>query len=284
MGLVLSGGGVRGSAHIGVLKALHEAQIKPAMIAGTSAGSIVAGFYAYGYTPEEIGIIAKKIARFYVDVDYQGILRALISLFCNGTIPISGLIKGDILEKMFLRFTKGVYIKDAKLPFAITAVDINNANLVVFTNCPVNSRVQDDKYLYLSEHKIADAIRASIAIPGIFKPKLLGKMRLVDGGVRANLPVEVLREMGPSKIVAVNLGYSGYPVPGVDDILEISMQAIDLMIYQITLPNLASADVVIAPTFTNVKHSDMSKIDYLIKCGYEAACQQIPKIKTLLAR
>lgn len=283
LGLVLSGGGVRGSAHIGVLKALHEAGIKPGMISGTSAGSIVAGLYAYGYTPEEIRIIAKRISQKYYDVDYSGILCSLVNLFFQGNVTISGLIKGDYLEGWFHRLTKGSKLSAAKIPVAITAVDINNTNIVIFTSAPARSLLYRDDTIYLTDVTFAEAIRASIAIPGVFKPKIINKMRLVDGGIRANLPVEVIRKMGAQKVVAVNLGYSGYPVPGVDDILEISLQAIDLMVYQITRPSLESADIVIAPCINNVHYNELNKIDYIIECGYRATCQIMPQIKQMLA-
>ena len=281
LGLVFSGGGVRGSAHIGVLRALHEANIRPGMLAGTSAGSIVAGLYAYGYTPEEIRIIANRISRNYYDVDYCGIIHTLLTVFRNGTLPISGLIKGNILESYFYRLTKGAKLKTAKIPVAITAVDINKTDLVVFISHPNLMKFRDD-CTYINSSTFAEAIRASIAIPGIFQPKMFNKMRLVDGGLKANLPVGIVKSMGARKVLAVNLGYSGYPVPGVDNIVEISLQSIDLMIYQITKPSLDFDDIVISPRFDNVQHSDLTKIDYLIECGYQATKNALPRIKHIL--
>ncbi|MDD2402475.1 MAG: patatin-like phospholipase family protein, partial [Clostridia bacterium] len=240
LGLVLSGGGVRGSAHIGVLKALHEANIKPHFISGTSAGSIVAGLYAYGYSPPEIHIIAKRISKKYYDVDYSGIIASFLDKIFSYQLSISGLIKGDYLEDLFNELTKDIKIKNIKFPLAITAVDINSTEIVTFTSC-TNSLLSRSDYKFIREAKLSEAIRASIAIPGIFKPKIFKKMRLVDGGIRANLPVEITRMMGAHKVIAVNLSYNGNPVPGVDDILEISLQAIDLMIYQITRPSMQSA-------------------------------------------
>lgn len=281
LGLVLSGGGVRGFAHLGVLKALHEEKIKPQMISGTSAGSIVAGLYAYGYQPDEIALLAKKISRRYYDVDYPGVICAVLNVIMNENIEIAGLIKGDILETFFRQTTKGAKLKEAKIPLAITAVDINNANIVIFTSLS-RRLINKDEYVYLHNYTFAEAIRASIAIPGIFRPKIINNMRLVDGGVRANLPVEVIHSMGANQVIAVNLGYTGYPVPGVDNIVEISLQSLDLMIYQITKPSMASADIIITPYIDNVKHSDMSKIDYMIQCGYKATKEAMPRIKTLL--
>ena len=282
LGLVLSGGGVRGAAHIGVLKALHEEGIKPGVISGTSAGSIVAGLYAYGYTPKEIGIIANKISNNYYDIDYPGILASLVGLFCHGNVYINGLIKGDTLESTFEQLTMGAKLKSAKIPVAITAVDINNTIIVIFASDKRRLWRRED-FVYLTDNTFAEAIRASIAIPGIFRPKIISQMRLVDGGIRANLPVEICRHMGAQKVIAVNLGYTGYPVPGVDDIIEISLQSIDIMVYQITKPSMDSADILIQPSINNVKHSDMSKIDYIIDCGYEATKMALPAIKEILA-
>jgi len=281
LGLVLSGGGVRGAAHIGVLKALHEESIFPGVISGTSAGSIVAGLYAYGYTPNEIGIIANKISNNYYDVDYPGILASLVAIFCHNNVYISGLIKGDFLESAFVKLTKGTKLRTAKIPVSITAVDINNTNIVIFTSD--NRRLwRREDFIYITESTFAEAIRASIAIPGIFRPKIIRNMRLVDGGIRANLPVEICRRMGAKKVIAVNLGYTGYPAPGVDNIIEISMQSIDIMVYQITKPSMESADILIQPSINNVQHCDMTKIDYIINCGYQATKMAMPTIKKLI--
>lgn len=282
LGLVLSGGGVRGAAHIGVLKALHEANIRPDLISGTSAGSIVAGLYSYGYTPQELAIIANEISRNYIDVDTIGVFMTLINVVCNAAIPISGLIKGNILEKYFVKLTKGSRMQTAKIRTAITAVDINNTNIVVFTSTPTRFFVSDD-YKFVYNAKYSDAIRASIAIPGIFQPKIYNNMRLVDGGIRANLPVDIIRRMGARKVIAVNLGYGGYPMPGVDNILEISLQAIDLMIYHITIPSIKSADIIITPTMDEAEHSNLNKMNYFIECGYKTTKKLMPSIMNLMS-
>lgn len=281
LGLVLSGGGVRGAAHIGVLQALQEAKIKPAFISGTSAGSIIAGLYAYGYSPQEIKLLARRINKKYFDIDYCGIIASLINIFFAGEPSISGLIQGNFLEHYFYNLTKGIKLNQLKMPLAITAVDINNTNIVVFTSLPNRLLTRSD-YVFVHDVPLAEAIRASISLPGIFQPKIVKKMRLVDGGIRANLPVEITRMMGAQKVIAVNLGYSGNPVPYVDDILEISLQTIDLMIYQITRPSIESADLLISPQINYVHQGDLSKIDYLIKCGYQATINCLPRIKQLL--
>lgn len=281
IGLVLSGGGIRGAAHIGVLKALKEENIQINMISGTSAGSIIAGFYAYGFNSEEMRILANKVSRRYIDVDYTGIFDSMFNLLLRRSINMSGVILGNRLESFFSSVTKGARLQEVRIPLAIVAVDINNTNIVIFTN-QTRGLMRRDDYVYVSEASIATAIRASIAIPGIFSPKVLGKMRLVDGGVRANLPVEIMRQMGADRVIGVNLGYSGTPQPQVDNVLEISMQAINLMLYQINRSNLESADVLITPEIMDHGLTDFNKMDYLVDCGYQAGREAMPAIKRLL--
>ncbi len=281
LGLVLSGGGVRGAAHIGVLKSLHEENIKPVLLSGTSAGSIVAGLYSYGYSPDEISLIARQLTRKYYDIDYNGIISSIFHLLFTGSISTTGLLKGDMLENMFSKLTKGTCMGEAKIPTAITAVDINNANIVIFTSFRARLLQRKD-YVYLFNRPFSEAIRSSIAIPGIFQPKMIDSMRLVDGGVRDNLPVDIIRLMGARKVIAVNLAYGGNPVPEVDNIVEISLQAIQLMMYQINRCSLEAADIVISPKMEEVSHGDLSKIDSIIQSGYRATKEMMPKIKRLL--
>ena len=164
LGLVLSGGGVRGCAHIGVLQALHEAKIKPAFISGTSAGSIVAGLYAYGYTPQELRLIGKQISKKQFDVDFMGIFSSLINILFSGKPTTSGLIQGDYFERYLYNLTKGIKINKIKMPLAITAVDINNTNIVVFTSLPNRLLMRND-YVFLHDVTLSEAIRASISLP-----------------------------------------------------------------------------------------------------------------------
>jgi len=283
IGLVLSGGGIRGVAHIGVLKALKEENININMVSGTSAGSIIAGLMACGLNPEEMRILANKVSASYIDVDYPGIISSLLNLAFKHTFNLSGVILGNRLENFLYKVTKGAKISEARLPLAIIAVDINNTHLVIFTN-QRRSLMRKEEYVYVEDASIAAAIRASIAIPGIFSPKLIGKMRLVDGGIRANLPVEIMRQMGARKVIAVNLGYTGTPQPSVDNALEISMQALNLMLYQINRPNIESADLIISPEIYDHGLTDFSKMDYLVDCGYQAAQAAMPSIKRLILK
>lgn len=196
---------------------------------------------------------------------------------------MSGIVLGHRLENLLVQVTKKAHLKDAGLPLAIIAVDINNTNIVVFTNKKKYLRNLED-YVYVEDTTIASAIRASIAIPGIFAPKMYGNMRLVDGGIRANVPVDIIRQMGATKVLAVNLGYSGTPQPEVDNVLEITMQALNLMLYQINRANIECADLLITPDIRDHSLTDFNKMDYLVNCGYQAAKKAMPAIKRLIGK
>ncbi|MFC3881001.1 patatin-like phospholipase family protein [Algoriphagus namhaensis] len=160
IGIALSGGGVRGISHLGVLKALNEAGIFPNRVSGSSAGAIAGAMYCAGYKPEEI-------LRIIVDTNYFKFLRPAISW--------KGLLKMDQMEKLF-----GLYLKEndfakLKIPLTVAATDI-----------------QKGKPVYFSEGEIIKAVMASSCIPGMFEPIFHDEKYLVDGGVLNNLPVEPL--------------------------------------------------------------------------------------------
>ncbi|HHX97083.1 MAG TPA: patatin-like phospholipase family protein [Clostridia bacterium] len=278
-GLVLSGGGLRGAVHIGILQALEEINLKPAFIAGTSAGSLVAGLYAYGYSPQEIKYLAKKINKDLFDLNYWGIISSLCKVFKGKKPTNSGLILGKRLEKYFFELTRGIKLNELKLSLAITAVDINNSEIIVFTSSDRRLLRRPD-YHFFSDVTLAAAMRASISLPGIFCPKIIKKRCLVDGGIRAYLPVEITRLLGAKKVIAVNLGYGGEPVPNVQNFWEITLQALDLMIYQITQPSMYSADLLISPQ-VNIGPINLGAMESLINCGYQALLKSLPQIKGL---
>lgn len=281
-GLALSGGGLRGVAHIGVLKALEEHGLKPYWISGASAGSIVAGLYAYGYSPKQMEKLALNLNRRYIDPDICGIIYGVLQLAIGKEPTTDGIIKGRYLEKFISKLTKGAHIKEVKMHLAISAVDINTAKTIMFVSSKVRL-AQDDHYtLYIDDVYLHEAIRASIAIPVIFKPAFIQNMRLVDGGVTENLPIDVLRKMGAKKVLGVDLGYSGQIREGVNNIFEIGSQAIDIMAYQITRLKSGGSDFILRPKIYDVSLSDVDKIPEIMERGYEATKENIKLIKKAL--
>ena len=181
LGVALSGGGARGLAHIGVLKELRNAGIQIDFIAGTSMGGVIAACYAAGLKPSKIEEIAFSV----------GTISNLAQLI-DPTLPKKGILKGDKVTKFFNRYLGEKSFEDLEIPLTVTAVDLNS-----------------NQEIRISDGLIADAVRATISIPGIFVPVEKEGMRLVDGGLLNNLPVDIVRDMGADIILAVDVGWSG---------------------------------------------------------------------------
>ncbi|MFY9427391.1 MAG: patatin-like phospholipase family protein [Caldicoprobacterales bacterium] len=278
-GLALSGGGIRGSAHIGVLKALEEEGLIPSWISGTSAGSIVAGLYACGYTTQELEDIALELYQKYIDLDFLGLAFGFGQWLIGKEPCIDGIIKGKAIEKYLKNLTQDTNIKDIKMPLAIPAVDINKARTVMFVNKMKYTPTQDDKIIYINDVPLYKAIRASIAIPVVFKPAMIDGRRLVDGGVTDNLPIEILRKMGAKKTIGVDLGYNGQLRRDIDNILEIGSQSLDIMAYQITSLKSQGADYILRPGIYDIANRDAKKIIECIDRGYNSTKDNIKMIK-----
>lgn len=277
-GLALSGGALRGAAHIGVLKALEENRLFPSWISGASAGSIVASLYSIGYTPGDMEKIALTLKNDLFDPSYAEIILGLVKWVLGKQLPIDGIIKGNKVKKLVDELTKGCGINEVRVPLAITAVDINNGQTIMFVSN--KNGLKDTAHIkYIDDVKIADAVRASIAIPVIFKPFFVHGMRLVDGGVNDGMPITVLKDMGAPKVVGINLGYSGQMRKGVDNIVEIGNQTIDIMAYQITRYTASRADCIINPHIYDVGLADFDKIPECMEKGYEAVVSNLEMIK-----
>lgn len=303
IGLSLSGGGVRGAAHIGVLKALEQEGIPVGLIAGTSSGSIVAALYAAGYSAKELENIFlnfesgiadfdwSKSIPFFVDLilikkgfTFLGVFMFIISCLLKRNRKVDGFLRGDIIENAIYKYCKekdALSIKQSKIPLAIPAVDINTAQTILFVSN--RTLLKDTKDLiFLDDVVTSEAVRASCAFPVVFKPKMFRGRRLVDGGITDNIPVDVLKKMGADKILAVNLGYSGQTNEDVDNIFEIASQSINIMAYQISKYKLADVDYEFKPQIYDVKLLETERIRDCIDRGYIGTKKALPEIKKAL--
>ncbi len=172
MGLALSGGSVRGLCYIGFLKVLEEEKIPIDYIAGTSIGAVIGAFYCAGMHPKEMEDIVLKL-------DWED--------FMDFTCEYTGLLDGKRIERFIRKNLKVRNFKDLYIPFAATAVDVDTGEGLIF-----------------SEGDIADAVRASISIPGVFAPVRIGKHLLVDGGVLNPIPIDALKGK-VDRIIAIDL-------------------------------------------------------------------------------
>lgn len=284
VGVALSGGGLRGIAHIGVLKAFVQNNIPVDMIAGTSAGAIVAALYAYGYSPLKIEEFVLQVnPTDFVDfkVSIPHLLKYGLKWLFTGNprvIP-NGLIKGGKVEKYFLSLWQHCTMQETRIPLAVTAVDIISADTIFFTTpLPAKRTILNARYYHNVE--IVDAVRASISIPGIFLPKKMRGMTLVDGGVKNNLPTDILNHMGAEIIIAVDLGFTSQVSRDVDSVSEILLRCIEIMGREVTLLKAEQyADIIIRP---NVDYDDAHQIIKCIEMGERAAMEKIAAIKYLL--
>ena len=280
VGVSLAGGGIRGIAHVGVLKALEEKNIKVAAIAGTSAGSIIATLYAMGYSPYYIYLLFKRYARDIINIRSKPIINGITNFIRNNKIGIAGLSDGNEFEKMYdeLARKKGFrLIGDIKMPLLVSAVDIGESKEYIFTNCASRKNIKDN---YITEIGIGRAVRASSSFPAIFCPCEYKNHIFMDGGVLNNLPTEELKKVYTGKIISVNFesdpDYNDY------DIMNIIMKTLDIMGNKLSINSLKKSDFVLTVPTDGTGLIDVDKMDICYKYGYEIAIKNIDKIRKML--
>lgn len=289
IGLALGGGFVLGAAHVGVLKVLEENKIKPQMIAGTSAGSMVAALYASGWTVSELDEMVRSlrpsmfidevaaVENFFV-MAFQLVLNAIKCPY-PFRVPL-GLMKGIKLER-FIRLTIGKKFFDkVPLQLAITSVDIASGKKVVFLSQQDRLKLasRGDQVL-ISGVPVWEAVRASTAVPGIYEPKRILNYLLVDGGLRENVPAQVLKGLGADVVIAVDLGNDGEEPTIPRNVIEVMEQTLDIIRSEALEHILdGNADVRIRPLFKGVGAWEFQKIPQIIYQGEQAARQLLPEI------
>ncbi|NPV54421.1 MAG: patatin-like phospholipase family protein [Firmicutes bacterium] len=300
IGLALGAGGLRGAAHIGVLQVLIEEGIHPDMISGTSAGSIVAGLYASGLDPGELERLVRGIhpeELFTIKISLKVLGKMLLKIVCDWLhlecpklkgVP-AGIIDGKELEALIGKASGGKGFEDLYIPCAIIATDINSGETIIFTaphwipHRGVQSDTAFSDTVFITDQPVSVAARASSGIPGIFTPFEVKGRSLVDGGVKDYVPAGILKSMGADAVIAVDLGYAGKRREPVDNVLEIVMQASDIMGRELTDVKLAgSADVIIKPKIYDVGLLDFDRIPECIERGRDAARASLPEIRRVL--
>ncbi len=261
VGLALGGGGARGWAHIGVMQVIEEAGLKPGVVAGTSIGSIVGAAYALGKMDEleevALGVNWFDMAR-HVDFSLLG----------------AGLLAGDRIMDTLRRYFGDVAIEDLDTLFAAVATNLANNEKVVFRSGPV-----------------VEAVRASISIPGIFRPVRDGDALLVDGGLCDPVPVSVCRSMGAGRVIAVDVAAD---YKGLSQILrtgktsgagtvEILTASFFMMTQALTKANQINhpADLIIAPKVGHLGPQAFNRAPEFVALGREAARRALPQIEAL---
>lgn len=237
-GLALGGGAVYGAAHIGVLKALEEHDIKIDCISGTSIGAFIGALYASGMKPDEI---QDRL----MDVKWLDISKFSISKF--------GLLSNKKFASLVNECIGDITFNECPMPLSIVAADITSGDKVI-----------------LNDGSIAKAIMASTCIPGIFKPVSLDNRFLVDGGVVENVPISPLKSMGAEYIIAVDLN-TGVSNKTPSNILEVMVNAFHFAMMSASRLNTSDADLFINPDLSNYNRFNTQQVKDLIKKGYEDA-------------
>jgi NTE family protein len=295
LGLALGSGAAYGLAHIGVLKVLEREGIFPDIISGSSIGALVGGIWGAGYNSADLEQIAKSI-------DLKTGFFKLIG-FQDMSLPHNGFFKGNQAVKFIDSYLNNKTFQDLRIPVKIVAANLFTSEEVV-----------------LDTGRVSDAIRASISIPGIFRPYLLQGKQLIDGGVIDPLPVSLLHSLGVKKVIAVNV------LPGPKDRIEknriseedaqrqlraatekgamhkawvsslhkvydrysinvfnVIMNTIQFLEYEIAKSSGAQADIMIHPIVRDAHWAEFYSADKFIKVGEEKAMEQLEEIKKLIA-
>ncbi|MCX7269525.1 MAG: patatin-like phospholipase family protein [Burkholderiales bacterium] len=253
LGLALGGGAARGFAHIGVLQVLEEEGIKPSLVVGTSAGSVVASFYASGKTGQQLQWLADTMDE---------------TQFTDWANPFSGrgILRGEALGKYINSQLNGMKIEDMKLPLGIVATDLRTGDGILFRRGDV-----------------ATAVRASSAVPSVFEPVQIAGKDYVDGGLVSPVPVRYARQMGADLVLAVDI--SSRPEDAkTTDMLKVLLQTFSIMGKSISQLELAQADVVVRPALPEIGSTEFSARKKSIEAGRAAMKQAMPQLRALLAQ
>ena len=280
LGLALSGGGIRGIAHAGVLKALEDNKIKIDIIGGTSSGSLIASLYAMGYSPYYIYIIFKRYAKEIVEINATPIITGIGGFMKNKKVCVTGLKTGEKIEKAFdhLASRKGVkkILDITKMPLVIPTVDIASSQEYIFTN----QKPKENEEKYISDISVGKAVRASSSFPAIFSPCKYKKFEFLDGGILDNIPVKEVKLQGADKVIAVN--FKADDITDESNMMDIAMRTLDIMGNKIAEKDLKISDYILTVQTDKTGLLDTEKLDACYKYGYKAGIQSIEKIKKIL--
>lgn len=252
IGLALGGGAARGFAHVGVVQVLEEAGIRPDLVVGTSAGSLVASLYASGKTGAQMQQVADTMEE---------------AAFTDWTLPIfsRGVLRGDALARYVNAQVANRPIELMPLPLGVVATDLNSGEAVLFRRGDTGT-----------------AVRASSAVPAVFQPVRIAGHEYVDGGLVSPVPVRFARQMGAELVIAVDISSAPEGNPA-DGTLQILLQTFAIMGKSINTYELRDADIVVRPVLLGMKSADFGSRRRAIEAGRAAMLQALPALRAATA-
>lgn len=250
LGLALSGGGTRGIAHLGVLKAFAEQRIRFDCVAGTSVGSLVGALYCAAVDLDKVIDQARIVTR---------------KEFVNKRLGIGS--DSANIRRFADKFLQGKTFADLQIPFSCVAVDIVSGSEVV-----------------LNSGDVSQAISASCAVPALFKPVEYDDMLLVDGGLLNNMPADVCRRMGADIVVGVDLNHNrGNKGARPRNVIDTLVATWSITTKSTMYKGQLNSDIVIEPELTEHKNTSLKNVDERISAGYDATMRIIDELKKLLS-
>ena len=252
LGLALGGGAARGFAHVGVIAVLEEAGLRPQLVVGTSAGSLVAALYASGKSSAQLQQTA-------LNMEEVAITDWMLPLVGRG------MFRGEALARHVNDLVAGRLIENMAIPLGIVATDLGNGQAVLFQRGDTGT-----------------AVRASSAVPAVFVPVKINNRDYVDGGLVSPVPVSFARQMGADVVLAVDISA---PPEGnaADGSLQILLQTFAIMGKTINQYELQGADVVVRPAQLGLKSADFSARQRAMDAGRAAMLAALPALKARLA-
>ncbi|MBK6008198.1 patatin-like phospholipase family protein [Ramlibacter ginsenosidimutans] len=251
IGLALGGGAARGFAHVGVIEVLEEAGIKPDLVVGTSAGSLVAALYASGRDGRQL---------------QQSAMAMDEAAFADWTLPIfsRGLLRGEALARYVDTQVNHKLIENMTLPLGIVATDLKTGQGVLFRRGDTGT-----------------AVRASSAVPAVFLPVKIGAQEFVDGGLVSPVPVRYARQMGAEVVIAVDISSAPEGNP-YGDTVQVLLQTFAIMGKSINGWELKDADVVVRPALAGMGSGDFAGKRRAIEAGRAAMQAALPQLRAAL--
>lgn len=246
IGIALGAGAARGMANLGVLQVLQEERIPIDVVAGTSAGAVVGSLYAAG---TDLGLLCRMAA----ELDWNDL--------ASFTITRRGLVSSEKIHTLLRMLTKDQNFEDLHIPTAVVATDLLTGEEVI-----------------LASGSIADGVRASLSIPGIFVPVELGGRLLVDGALVNRVPTDVCRKIGADFVIAVDVGWA--PLRGrVGNLPDVIFRTIDILGRQVSVGSELDANVLLQPDLGNVTVTQLNRAEEIIEKGREAVRAKLDEIK-----
>ena len=248
VGIAFGGGGARGFAHLGAIKAFEQFGIKFDFIAGTSAGSLVGAFYSNGYSFKELYDIAKNVR-------IKDIRKNVLPFTTSKLDGLADVIKSNLGD---------INIEDCKIPFAAVSVDLKSTKEVCFT-----------------KGNLIKAVTGSCAVPGVFQPVEYNDMILADGGLQNTIPADIPRYFGCDYVVAVDVNKSRTYGTDSTKFLEVLTCSIRILMKSNAIRGYVNGDVVIGPETKRFKSTRTDGLEDMIDEGYKATIDAMPKILEL---